>query len=233
MYSLNLLEIALVLAEHDQSYEDLATKFLEHFAYIADAMREQGLWDDEDGFFYDVLSFPDGSRTPLRVRSMVGLLPLCATTTLGAADARPASTTSPTRLRWFVKHKPQFRAVVGEMHERDGAVGQLLAVVDGDRLVRILTTMLSEDEFLSPYGLRALSRRHRDAAVLHRPRRVDLHGELRAGRVDDRPVRRELQLARADLVPGQLPGDRGDPPLCATSSATTSSSSTRPARAPR
>jgi hypothetical protein len=170
MYSLNLLEIALVLAEQDPSYEDLATKFLEHFAYIADAMREKGLWDEQDGFFYDVLSFPDGSRTPLRVRSMVGLLPLCATTTLGQQTLSRLDDFS-TRLRWFVKHKPQFRAVVGEVHERDGNVGQLLAVVDADRLVRILTTMLSEDEFLSPYGLRALSRRHRE-----QPFSIDLAG---------------------------------------------------------
>jgi hypothetical protein len=170
MYSLNLLEVALVLAEHDQSYEDLATKFLEHFAYIADAMREQGLWDEEDGIFYDVLSFPDGSRTPLRVRSMVGLLPLCATTTLGQQTLSRHDDFS-TRLQWFVTHKPQFRAVVGETYERDGAVGQLLAVVDGDRLKRILTTMLSDDEFLSPYGLRALSRRHRE-----QPFSIDLGG---------------------------------------------------------
>jgi hypothetical protein len=117
-----------------------------------------------------VLSFPDGSHTPLRVRSMVGLLPLCATTTLGQQTLSRLDDFS-TRLRWFVKHKPQFRAVVGELHERDGAVGQLLAVVDADRLVRILTTMLSEDEFLSPYGLRALSRRHRD-----QPFSIDLGG---------------------------------------------------------
>ncbi len=160
-YALNLLEMALVLAEQDRSYEDLATKFFEHFAYIAEAMREMGLWDEDDGFFYDVLRLADGSTVPLRVRSMVGLIPLCAATTLGTAtlDALPDFA---ARLRWFLANKPRYRGVVGETHERDGHEGRLLSVVDGERLVRILATMLSEDEFLSPHGLRALSRRHRD-----------------------------------------------------------------------
>ena len=170
MYALNLLEMALVLAEHDPSYEDLATKFLEHFAYIAEAMADMGLWDEQDGFFYDVLSFADGSTTPLRVRSMVGLIPLCATTTLGSRtlDALPDFA---TRFAWFLEHRPRYAHVVGETHVRDGHLGRLLSVVDGERLVRILATMLSEDEFLSPHGLRALSRRHRD-----QPFTVDLGG---------------------------------------------------------
>ncbi len=160
MYALNLLEMALVLADSDPSYEDLATKFFEHFAYIAGAMSDKGLWDEEDGFFYDVLSLADGSTVPLRVRSMVGLIPLCATTTLGAATLERLPDFA-ARVRWFLTHKPSYRDVVGETHLRDGAEGRLLSVVDGDRLVRILSTMLSEQEFLSPHGLRALSRRHR------------------------------------------------------------------------
>jgi hypothetical protein len=159
MYCLNLLEMALVLAEHDRAYEDTATKFFEHFAYIADAMREMGLWDEVDGFFYDVLKFPDGSQVPLRVRSVVGLLPLCATTTLGEAtlDRLPDFA---DRFDWFVENKPRYRGVVGETHVRDGAEGRLLSIVDGERLVRILATMLDESEFLSPHGLRTLSRLH-------------------------------------------------------------------------
>jgi hypothetical protein len=160
-YALNMLEIALVLAEHDHAYEDLATKFFEHFAYIADAMSDMGLWDEQDGFFYDVLRFADGTTTPLRVRSMVGLLPLCATTTLGTRTLTRLPDFA-ARLQWFLAHKPRYRGVVGETHVRDGAEGRLLSVVDGARLVRILATMLDEDEFLSPYGLRALSRRHHD-----------------------------------------------------------------------
>ncbi len=169
-YALNLLEMALVLAEADRSYEDLATKFFEHFAYIAEAMSQMSLWDEADGFFYDVLSLADGSKVPLRVRSMVGLIPLCATTTLGAAtlDALPDFA---ARLTWFLANKPRYRGVVGETHVRDGQVGRLLSVVDGERLVRILSRMLAEDEFLSPHGLRALSRRHRDE-----PFTVDLGG---------------------------------------------------------
>jgi hypothetical protein len=159
MYALNLLELSLLLAEQDISYEDTATKFLEHFAYIADAMRSKGLWDEGDGFFYDVLALDDGRRLPLCVRSMVGLLPLCATTTLGTATLGRL-TDFATRLAWFLRHRQQYRQVVGETHVRDGAEGRLLAIVSGDRLVRILEKMLDEDEFLSPYGLRALSRFH-------------------------------------------------------------------------
>jgi mannosylglycerate hydrolase MGH1-like protein len=161
MYALNLLEIAFVLAERDRSYEDTATKFLEHFAYIADALHNKGLWDETDGFFYDVLALDDGQRTPLRVRSMVGLLPLAATTTLGQGTmARLPDFTG--HFFWFLQHKSQYRQVVGETHVRDGHEGRLLAIVGGERLVRILTTMLDENEFLSPHGLRALSRYHRD-----------------------------------------------------------------------
>jgi hypothetical protein len=170
MYALNLLEIALVLAEHDPAYEDAATKFFEHFAYIAHAMRAQGLWDEQDGFFYDVLALDDGGRIPLRVRSMVGLLPLAATTTLGSATLARLPDFA-RRFHWFLENKPAYREVVGATHERDGAQGRLLAVVDADRLLRILATMLDEEEFLSPFGLRALSARHRD-----HPFEIDLGG---------------------------------------------------------
>jgi Glycosyl hydrolase family 63 C-terminal domain len=159
MYALNLLELSLVLAEQDISYEDTATKFLEHFAYIADALRSKGLWDETDGFFYDVLAFDDGQRMPLCVRSMVGLLPLCATTTLGSATLARLPDFA-TRFAWFLRHRKQYRQVVGETHIRDGAEGRLLAIVSGDRLTRILSKMVDESEFLSPYGLRALSKYH-------------------------------------------------------------------------
>jgi hypothetical protein len=170
MYALNLLEMALLLAQHDRSYEDAATKFLEHFAYIAEALDSKGLWDDGDGFFYDVLALDEGQRLPLRVRSMVGLLPLAATTTLGQATmGRLPEFTA--HFRWFLRHKTQYQRVVGETHERDGAVGRLLAIVNGDQLTRILTTMLDEAEFLSPHGLRALSRYH-----LEHPFTIELGG---------------------------------------------------------
>jgi hypothetical protein len=170
MYALNLLEIALVLARHDRSYEDTATKFFEHFAYIAQAMDEKGLWNSEDGFFYDVLAYSDGGRAPLRVRSMVGLLPLAATTTLGTSTLAELPDFA-GRFRWFLEHKPAYRGVVGATHERGAGLGRLLAVVDEHRLLRILAVMLDEREFLSPHGLRALSARHRDE-----PFTIDLAG---------------------------------------------------------
>jgi hypothetical protein len=159
MYSLNLLEIALRLAQHDRAYEDLATKFFEHFAYIAAAIVEQGLWDEDDKFFYDVLHFGDGATERLRVRSVVGLLPLAATMTLGE-DTLRALPEFAARFRWFLANKPRYTPVVGDVHMLDGHQGRLLAIVHRDRLVPILATVLSEDEFLSPHGLRALSRRH-------------------------------------------------------------------------
>jgi hypothetical protein len=159
MYCLNLLEISLVLAQHDRSYEDLATKFMEHFTYIAAAMNDQGLWDEDDGFYYDVL-LVDGERVPLRVHSMVGLIPLFATTTLGTAtlDALPDFH---DRLRWFVENKRHYALYIDHTNVQEGAIGRLLSIVAPHRLRRILAVMLDEDEFLSPYGLRALSARHR------------------------------------------------------------------------
>ena len=106
MYCLNLLEIALVLAEHDRAYEDLATKFLEHFAYIAAAINVQGLWNEEDGFYYDVFRVADGERIPVRVRSMVGLIPLYATTTLGKATLERLPSFA-GHLRWFADNRPE------------------------------------------------------------------------------------------------------------------------------
>jgi len=159
MYCLNLLEIALVLARHDPAYEDVATKFFEHFALIATAAYDKGLWNDDDGFFYDVLSTADGRRLPMRVRSMVGLLPLCATTTLGTETLQRLPRFA-ERYRWFVANRPEARAVVGQTHVRDGAEGRLLSMVGPAQLERILATMLDEAEFLSPHGLRSVSRRH-------------------------------------------------------------------------
>ncbi len=167
MFCLNMLEISLVLAErHSLEYEDMCTKFLEHFAYIATAIHDRGLWDEEDGFYYDVLRLEDES-IPLRVRSMVGLLPLCAATTLGerTLDALPDFA---AHLRWFVENKPEFAQHIDQHHVRDGADGRLLAIVGPDRLERILARLLSEDELLSPHGIRSVSAMHREHPfVLH------------------------------------------------------------------
>jgi hypothetical protein len=137
----------------------MATKFFEHFALIASAA--QRLWDDADGFFYDALSTPDGQRIPLRVRSVVGLLPLAATTTLGTATAARLPYFS-AHMHWFLEHKPELARVVSGVHERGGAVGRLLSVVNADQLTRILQLMLNEDELLSEHGIRAMSRSHRE-----------------------------------------------------------------------
>ena len=161
MYCLTMLEIALVLAMHDAAYEDMATKFLEHFALIAKAIHERGLWDEDDGFYYDVLQIAGGERRPLRVRSMVGLLPLCAVTTLGqdTLDRLPGFA---ARLRWFVENRPEFAEHIAHSHERDGGTGRLLAIVGPERLARIAGMLFDGNEFLSPHGLRALSAYHRE-----------------------------------------------------------------------
>jgi hypothetical protein len=161
MFCLNMLEISLVLAEHlSPAYEDMCTKFLEHFAYIASAIHERGLWDEEDGFYYDVLRLRDES-IPLRVRSMVGLLPLCAVTTLGESTLQ-ALPDFATRLHWFVENKPEYARHIDQHHVRDGTEGRLLAIVGPDRLERILSRLLDESELLSAHGLRSVSATHRD-----------------------------------------------------------------------
>ncbi len=162
MYALNLLEMSLRLALHDRTYEDMATKFFEHFAYIAGAAYQQGLWDSDDCFFYDVLRLPDGSRVPLKVRSVVGLLPLAATSRLNTADLARLPELA-ARLRWVLANKHEYHDVVGARRlAADGRQQRLLSMVGPEQLVRLLARMLDEEEFLSPYGLRTLSRRHLD-----------------------------------------------------------------------
>ncbi|MBB5872820.1 hypothetical protein F4553_006254 [Allocatelliglobosispora scoriae] len=171
MYALNMLEMSLVLATHDRVWTDIATKFFEHFAYIASAAYNRGLWDDEDGFFYDVLRGEDGEQIPLKVRSVVGLLPLCATTMLNSVTLIRLPEVA-ARLRWFLANKPEFAAVVGARRIADGGQQvRLLSVVGPDQLLRMLGRMLDEEEFLSPHGLRTLSRKH-----LEEPYEVQLGG---------------------------------------------------------
>jgi hypothetical protein len=175
MYSLNLLAIALELASEDSTYEDVASKFWEHFLYIAHAMTNRGgdgieLWDDEDGFFYDVLHLPDGTRHPLKVRSMVGLIPLFAVETLEpeVLDRLPAFK---RRLSWFIDHRPDLTGNVACMRTPGHGERRLLSVVGGERLRKVLEVMLDEQEFLSPHGIRALSRKH-----LETPYRLAVNG---------------------------------------------------------
>jgi hypothetical protein len=164
MYSLNLLAIAMELARTNPAYEDVASKFWEHFLYIADAMNNLGedgvqLWNEEDGFFYDVLHLPDGQNSPIKIRSMVGLIPLFAVETLEAemCDRLPGFK---RRMEWFIRNRPDLTGNVACMERPGRGERRLLSIVDGDKLRRVLKVMLDESEFLSPYGIRALSRCH-------------------------------------------------------------------------
>jgi Glycosyl hydrolase family 63 C-terminal domain len=166
MFSQNMLEIAVELAAHDPMYEDLALKFAEHFVWIARAMNQtgpEGMWDEEDGFYYDVLRLPDGSARRLKVRSMVGLLPLCATTVIEPWQRERVPRVAKI-LHDRLQRMPELRESIhatGLGHFGYGERG-MAALVNENRLRRILTRMLDEKEFLSPYGIRALSRYHEE-----------------------------------------------------------------------
>jgi hypothetical protein len=166
MYALNLMRIALELAAENIVYEDIATKFFEHFLYIAEAMTNMGgdgvtLWDEEDGFYYDVLELPDGRNVPLRVRSMVGLIPLFAVHAIESHEfARLPEFAE--RARWFLDHKPELARLVSHWTEQGNEERHLLSLLRGHRMKGLLRRMLDETEFLSDYGVRSLSRVHKD-----------------------------------------------------------------------
>jgi hypothetical protein len=163
MYSLNLMRIALELAQHNHVYEDIATKFFEHFLHIAEAMTTMGdgmgLWNEEDGFFYDVLNLPDGQMLPLKVRSMVGLIPLFAVETL-EPDLCAKVPKFTERLDWFLNYRPDLAGLVSRWNEPGKGERRLLSLLRGSRMKKLLRRMLDESEFLSDYGVRALSRHH-------------------------------------------------------------------------
>jgi len=164
MYCQNMLAIALELAREDPAYEDVASKFWEHFVYIAHAMNNLGgegiaLWDDQDGFYYDVLHLPDGGHFFLKVRSMVGLIPLFAVETLDP-DLLNRLPGFKRRLEWFIDNRPDLTQNCACMRTPGHSSRRLLSIVDPDRLRRVLRYMLDEEEFFSPYGIRALSRHH-------------------------------------------------------------------------
>jgi hypothetical protein len=164
MYSLNLMRIAVELAQTNPVYQDLATKFFEHFLYIAAAMRNIGgqgidLWDEGDEFFYDVLSLPDGRTVPLKIRSMVGLIPLFAVEVLDA-ELLAKVPEFQQRLEWFLNYRPDLAGLVSRWHEGGREDTRLLSLLRGHRMKCLLRRMLDETEFLSPYGVRALSRDH-------------------------------------------------------------------------
>jgi hypothetical protein len=176
LYCQTMLSIAMELALRDSSFEHLACKFIEHFFWIAGAMDRVGdnqdeLWDEEDGFFYDVLRFPDGSATRMEVRSLVGLLPLCAVCIIPPdfVENHPAVM---KRVEWFRERRP---ALVANVHpiDRAGVAGRkMLSILTEQKLRRVLARMLDEERFLSPHGIRSLSRWHKD-----HPYVFQVHGE--------------------------------------------------------
>ena len=165
LFSQNMLELAFELTTaHDPTYEAMIIKFVEHFCFIASGMNrpdQYGMWDEEDGFYYDLLRLPDGSATRLKVRSMVGLLPLCATTVVEKWQRERA----PSAMAWFLERARRMPELLKTIHPTGpGHLGVaergILALVNPERLRRILTKMLDENEFLSPFGIRSLSKFH-------------------------------------------------------------------------
>jgi hypothetical protein len=164
LFSQNMLELAVELAAHDPIYEDMVLKFAEHFYYIAAGMNksgQDGMWDEEDGFYYDLLRLPDGSATRLKVRSMVGLLPLCATTVVEKWQRERIPRTM-VKVYERLRRIPELLESIHPTGPGNYGVAErgVLAMVTPERLRRILTKMLDENEFLGPYGIRALSKFH-------------------------------------------------------------------------
>jgi hypothetical protein len=164
LFSQNMMELAVELAAHDPTYEDMVLKFAEHFFYIASAMNRPGqdsMWDEEDGFYYDLLRLPDGSAQKLKVRSMVGLLPLCAATVVEPWQRERI----PRALARIMQRLTRMPELLQSIHPTGpGHLGVndrgLIALLTPERLRRVLAKLLDENEFLSPYGIRALSRFH-------------------------------------------------------------------------
>ena len=189
MFSLNMLKIALELAKEKPVYEDVASKFFEHFLYIATAVHGQGddsLWDPAEGFYYDRVRLPDGRSFSMKVRSMVGLIPLFAVDTIEPSliEALPGFR---RRMEWFVKNRPDLCRNLASMTRQGQGERRLLSIVGPERLRRILTRMLDETEFLSPHGIRSLSRIHKD-----QPYSVDVNGETHS--VDYEPAESKTGL---------------------------------------
>ena len=220
MYTLNMLAIAMELARQDHAYEDVASKFFEHFIYIADAMNNIGadgvsLWNEDDGFYYDVVRLPSGENVPIKLRSMVGLIPLLAVEVLdpGMVDKLPNFR---HRLEWFIQHRPDLTSNVASMQTKGNRERRLLSVVPGHRLASVFKYLFDEREFWSPHGVRSMSQIHRDHPYI-----VDVNGQQY--RVDYAPAESATEAFGGNSnwrgpvwFPGELSADRGAaevPPL--------------------
>jgi hypothetical protein len=166
MFCLNLMRIALELARENKAYQALATKFFQHYIYVGAAMKKMGgrsysLWDEEDGFFYDVLTYPDGSFEKFRVRSLVGLIPLYAIERLEDSWIEPFHEFR-ANLKWFLENKKHVVQDVCHPVLKDGRDVHVCAIVNQEQIERLLRRILDPDEFMSPFGLRSMSRFHSD-----------------------------------------------------------------------
>ena len=164
VYTLSMLGMSIELAKHNRVYEDTATKFFEHFLYIASAINNiggTGLWNEDEGLYNDVLLKADGEAVPLRVRSLVGILPMLAVQTIEPQDLLGLPEFA-ARLEWFVKQRPDLAEQVASMKAQGAGQRRLLSIVTRERLQKMLKSLFDEAEFFSPHGIRALSRYHRD-----------------------------------------------------------------------
>ena len=217
----------LELAQVNPAYEDVASKFYEHFLYIADAMnsmrggREHGLWHEEDGFYYDVLRWPDGGQTPLHPRDRWSVSFRCCALEVLEPSVLARLPAFEKRMDWFIRNRPDLRGNVACMEPAACGARRLLAIAGPRRLRRAAEKMLDETEFLGPYGIRALSRDHSRTRSRSTSKAAST-ASITSRRNRQRAIRRQLQLARAGLVSAQLPDRRGAAEVSLLSRATTS-----------
>ena len=233
MFCLNMMRIALELARENPVYENIATKFFEHFLGIAAAMNNLGgkgigLWDEEDEFYYDVLHTPGGRYLPLRVRSLVGLMPLLAVETIEPAllDALPGFK---QRLEWYLTNRPDLCSLISRWQEPGMGERRLVALTRGHRMKCLLRRMLDPEEFLSDYGVRSVSKFHKD-----HPYVLTVRGEEKV--VSYEPAESQTRFSAATRTGADRFGCRSI--ICSSSrcrnfiitTATISKSNVRPAR---